>query len=166
MRSQRAVNLLKEPRLKHIHSQNHSNHMDSNESIIVMVICMILAGTISGMNSFVNNINDIRLNINDFYMSLMMIGLMFILMSIYYKSMKLFIFGTIVSIITFILLRNQIFVNEYNYIQSMIPHHSMAVMMSKKVLDKKNIYISEDIKSLGKNIIDSQEQEIQIMKNN
>lgn len=148
------------------HKNNHSNHMSSNESIIVMSICMILAGTISGMNSFVNNINDIRLNINDFYMSLMMIGIMFILMSIYYKSMKLFIFGTIVSIFTFILLRNQIFVNEYHYIRSMIPHHSMAIMMSKKLLNKINVPISEDIELLAKNIIDSQEKEIEIMKNN
>lgn len=142
---------------------NHKhNHMDSNESIIVMAICMILAGTISGMNSFVNNINDMRLNINDFYMTLMMVGLMFILMSIYYKSVKLFIFGTIVTILTFILLRNQIFVNEYNYVTSMIPHHSMAIMMSKKLLNK-NIYLSNNIKLLSKNIIDSQEKEIEIM---
>ncbi len=148
------------------HKNNYSNHMSSNESIIVMSICMILAGTISGMNSFVNNSNDVRLNINDFYMSLMMIGIMFILMSIYYKSMKLFIFGTIVSIFTFILLRNQIFVNEYNYITSMIPHHSMAIMMSKKLLNKINVPISEDIELLAKNIIDSQEKEIEIMKNN
>ncbi len=148
------------------HKNHNSNHMSSNESIIVMSICMILAGTISGMNSFVNNINDVRLNINDFYMSLMMIGIMFILMSIYYKSMKLFIFGTIVSIFTFILLRNQIFVNEYNYITSMIPHHSMAIMMSKKLLNKINVPISEDIELLAKNIIDSQEKEIEIMKNN
>jgi len=148
------------------HKNNHQSHMSSNESIIVMSICMILAGTISGMNSFVNKVEDMRLNINDFYMSLMMIGLMFILMSIYYKSMKLFIFGTIVSIFTFILLRNQIFVNEYNYITSMIPHHSMAIMMSKKLLNKINVPISEDIELLAKNIIDSQEKEIEIMKNN
>ncbi len=148
------------------HKNNHSNHMSSNESIIVMSICMILAGIISGMNSFVNNINDFRLNINDFYMSLMMVGLMFIFMALYYKSVKLFIFGTIVSIFTFILLRNQIFVNEYNYITSMIPHHSMAIMMSKKLLNKINVPISEDIELLAKNIIDSQEKEIEIMKNN
>ncbi len=151
---------------KHNHKQNNINHMDSNESIIIMTICMILAGTISGMNSFVNNINDIRLNINDFYMSLMMVGLMFILMAMYYKSIKLFIFGVIVTILTFILLRNQVFVNEYNYITSMIPHHSMAILMSKKLLNKLDVPISEDIELLAKNIIDSQEKEIEIMKNN
>ena len=139
--------------------------MSSNESIIVMCIFTVLAGMISGMNSFVDKTDDIRLNINDLYMSLMMNGLMFILMAIYYKSMKLFIVGVVTTIVTFIFLRYQIFVDEYQYTTSMIPHHSMAVMMSKKLLDK-SIPVSEDIKLLAKNIIDSQENEIEIMKKN
>lgn len=141
----------------------NESHMSSNESIIVMSICMIIAGIISGMNSFVDKPDDYRLNINDFYMSSMMTGLMFILMAIYYKSMKLFIVGVVMTIVTFIFLRNQIFVDEYQYTRSMIPHHSMAIMMSKKLLDK-SIPISDDIKLLAKNIIDSQENEIEIMK--
>ena len=122
-------------------------------------------GVISGMNSFVDKTDDIRLNINDFYMSSMMNGLMFILMVIYYKSMKLFIVGVVTTIVTFIFLRYQIFVDEYQYSKSMIPHHSMAVMMSKKLLEK-SIPVSDNIKLLAKNIIDSQENEIQIMKKN
>jgi len=143
----------------------HENHMSSNESIIVMCIFTVLAGMISGMNSFVDKTDDIRLNINDFYMSLMMNGLMFILMAIYYKSMKLFIVGLVTTIVTFIFLRYQIFVDEYQYTTSMIPHHSMAIMMSKKLLDK-SIPLSDDIKLLAENIIDSQENEIKFMKKN
>jgi len=45
----------------------NESHMSSNESIIVMSICMIIAGIISGMNSFVDKPDDYRLNINDFY---------------------------------------------------------------------------------------------------
>ena len=143
----------------------NENHMSSNESIIVMCIFTILAGMISGMNSFVDKTDDLRLNINDLYMSSMMNGLMFIFMSIYYKSIKLFIVGLVITIITFTLLRNQIFVDEYQYTKSMIPHHSMAIMMSKKLLDK-SIPLSDDIKLLAENIIDSQENEIKIMKKN
>ncbi len=138
--------------------------MDSNESIIVMIVCMILAGTISGMNSFVNKIEDVRFNINDFYMSLMMIGLMFILMSVYYKSKKLFLVGFITTCITLYLLRNQIFVNKNNFINSMIPHHSMAVMMSKKFLEKDNNNMEFSI--FLKKIIETQDKEILFMKNN
>ena len=141
----------------------HENHMSSNESIIVMCIFTVLAGMISGMNSFVDKIEDIRLNINDFYMSWMMSGLMFIFMAFYYKSMKLFIVGLFITIITFIFLRNQIFVDEYQYSSSMIPHHSMAIMMSKNLLNK-SIPLSDNIKLLANSIIDSQENEIEIMK--
>ena len=79
--------------------------------------------------------------------------------------MKLFIVGVVTTIVTFIFLRYQIFVDEYQYSKSMIPHHSMAVMMSKKLLEK-SIPVSDNIKLLAKNIIDSQENEIQIMKKN
>ena len=145
--------------------KNNMNHMDSNESIIVMIVSMLLAGTISGMNSFVNNRSDIRFNINDFYMSLMMIGLMFILMSVYYKSKKLFFVGLIITIITLYALRNQIFVNKNNFINSMIPHHSMAVMMSKKYLEKMDENDME-FKIFLKKIIETQENEIMFMKRN
>jgi len=59
-------------------------------------------------------------------------------------------------------LRNQIFVDEYQYSSSMIPHHSMAIMMSKKL--NKSIPLSDNIKLLANSIIDSQENEIEIMK--
>ena len=131
-----------------------------------MCIFTILAGMISGMNSFVDKTDDLRLNINDFYMSSMMNGLMFIFMAIYYKSIKLFIVGFVITIVTFIFLRYQIFVDEYQYTKSMIPHHSMAIMMSKKLLLNKSILISDDIKLLANNIIDSQENEIEILKKN
>lgn len=143
--------------------KHNMEHMSSNESILVMSISMLLAGLFSGMNSFANNIHDIRFNINDIYMSFMMIGLMFLFMSIYYQSIKLCIFGILVSSITFVFIRNQYFVNESNFIQSMIPHHSMAVMMSQKLLDKK-IDLQPQTKSLVDNIISSQKKEIEIMK--
>jgi hypothetical protein len=148
--------------MKH-HNHKKESHMNSNESIIVMIVCMVLAGTISGMNSFVNNIQDIRLNINDLYMSFMMIGLMFIFMSIYYFSMKLFVIGIFISIGTFILIRKQVFINEYNFLMSMIPHHSMAVMMSSELL-KKKLNIKPKTEELVKNIIRSQKEEIDFMK--
>ena len=51
----------------------------------------------------------------------------------------------------------------------MIPHHSMAMLMSKELLKKAynrdiDIYVSKDIKILSNNIINSQNHEINIMK--
>jgi hypothetical protein len=137
--------------------------MESNESILIMSFCMILAGFFSGMNAFVNKIDDVRFNINDLYMSLMMIGLMFIFMSIFYKSKKLFLIGILVSTLTFFFLRNQIFVNSNQFFQSIIPHHSMAVMMSKQIIDKKE-KLPQQMHVLVEDIIQTQENEIHFMK--
>lgn len=139
------------------------NHMESNESIIVMSLSMILAGLFSGMNAFVDKMDDVRFNINDLYMSFMMIGLMFLFMSIYYKSKKLFLFGILVVTLTFFFLRNQFFIHSQQFIQSMIPHHSMAIMMSKRIMDKQED-LPKEIKKLVENIIQTQRKEIQIMK--
>lgn len=138
---------------------NHS--MSSNESMIVMALCMILAGFFSGMNAFVNDISDVRFNLNDFYMSVMMIGGMFFFMSIYYKSIKLALVGIGVILIALLLIRKQLFINTERFIQSMIPHHSMAIMMSKRFLEKKK---SREIGDLAQNIISTQKDEIQFMK--
>ena len=143
------------------HSMNHS--MSSTESILVMTISMILAGTLFGMNIFVNDIKNIRFNINDFYMSIVMTGFMFIFMSLYYHQMKLFIYGCILSIIGFILARNQFFVNKYLFIQSMIPHHSMAIFMSQ-TYQQNHKNISSKMNTLLENIIQTQIKEINILK--
>jgi uncharacterized protein (DUF305 family) len=65
-------------------------------------------------------------------------------------------------------IRNQIFIDEREYVDGMIPHHSMAVLMSKKLLEKDlhgEIKLSKNIKTLSNHIINSQNYEIEFMKN-
>ena len=50
-------------------------------------------------------------------------------------------------------------INETQYKMGMIPHHSMAIHMSKKLLDKNN-----NIKPFLQEIITTQENEINFMK--
>ena len=57
-------------------------------------------------------------------------------------------------------IRTQFLVSENQYKLGMIPHHSMAVHMSKKLLKKEN-----NISSFVKNIIKTQENEIMFLKN-
>ena len=137
--------------------------MESDESIIVMLVIMIIATLLTGMNLFVNKRSDIRLNINDFYMGTMMNGIMFILMGMYYKSIKLGMIGVVISVVIFICIRMQTFVKEREYLESMIPHHSMAILMTKKLEEKGEIKRRE-LRELMKNIINTQEKEIEIMK--
>lgn len=139
------------------------NHMESNESIMVMLIAMALAGLVTGMNSFVNSKSDIRVNMNDFYMGVMMAGVMFLLMGVYYRSKKLIVVGVVITVIIFICIRRQMFIGEKEYLESMIPHHSMAVLMTKRLKEKGEIK-KQELRELMKNIINTQEKEIELMK--
>ncbi|NBP57507.1 DUF305 domain-containing protein [bacterium] len=60
------------------------------------------------------------------------------------------------------LYRKQIAINDKQYLEGMIEHHSMAVFMSDEILKKTDSY---DVAKLAKNIIQTQNDELQIMSN-
>lgn len=60
------------------------------------------------------------------------------------------------------LYRNQIAIDDKQYLEAMIEHHSMAVFMSDEILKKTDNY---NIAKLAKNIIQTQNDELQIMSN-
>jgi hypothetical protein len=129
----------------------------------VMYILMFISGLLSSMNIWTNNMNDIRITLNDIYMVFLMIGWMLLFTGIYYKMIIYLWFGLIIVIVSLIFIKNQIFISEKQYIKNMIPHHSMAILMSKKLL-KNNKNITPKLAILANNIIDAQEKEIQILK--
>ena len=126
---------------------------------IVMFIIMILSGSLSTMSVWADKISDIRFSVNDAYMILLMSGWMILFMGIYYNDKLPSIIGAALVIIIFFAIRNQLFVTENQYLQGMIPHHSMAVLMSRNLLQKGTRY-----KEFVQNIIDTQEKEINYMK--
>jgi len=67
--------------------------------------------------------------------------------------------GIIIIIFFIFAIRTQLFVNQKQFLLGMIPHHSMAITMSKKLLEKPN-----DIQDLLFDIINSQQKEIKFMK--
>jgi hypothetical protein len=135
-------------------------HMMNNSHYIIMFFIMIIAGALSTMNVWVNKITDIRISINDVYMIFLMTGWMFFFMGIIYQHLYVFIFGLLLVIINIYLIRTQTFVTENQYKLGMIPHHSMAILMSKKLLKKQN-----NIQNFLKNLIYTQESEINFLKN-
>ena len=77
------------------------------------------------------------------------------------------IIGIIFTIMMIYFIRNQIFIDEKQYLKGMIPHHSMAVLMSNKLLEKvknNDETISRITERLMKNIINGQNDEIRLMK--
>jgi len=53
--------------------------------------------------------------------------------------------------------RNQVYINDNQYLQEMIEHHSMAIFTSEEILKKTNDY---NVAKLAKNIIQTQKDEI------
>lgn len=141
-----------------------SKHLELNH-YAVMFFIMIVSGLLSTMNVWADKVDDIRFSINDAYMILLMTGWMFLFMGVIYKEIIVFFIGFGLVILNMWCIRTQFLVTETQYKLGMIPHHSMAVHMSKKLLEKEN---DENTKSsimpLVQNIIETQQNEITIFK--
>lgn len=111
------------------------------------------------MNVWVDSLSDMRLSINDLYMIFLMTGWMLLFMGLYYKYTPGILFGAILAIVCIYGIRTQLFVTESQFLLGMIPHHSMAVHMSRKMEKKPN-----GIEPLLKSILTSQQKEIEYMK--
>jgi len=126
---------------------------------IVMFIISMLSGLLSTMNIWATGFSDMRTSLNDVYMSSLMTGWMFLFMGLVYQETTTFIFGTVLTIASIVCIRIQYGITQDEYIKGMIPHHSMAVHMSKRLLEKPNT-----INTFLQKIITTQTEEIQFMK--
>lgn len=120
---------------------------------------MILSGLLSTMNIWVDKIDDIRFSLNDLYMAVLMGGWMFFFMGVIYQKMQILFLGVLIVIISIWCIRTQFLISETQYRLGMIPHHSMAVHMSKKLLEKENT-----ISHFAKGVINTQSDEIRFLK--
>ena len=126
----------------------------------IMIICMVLAGYASTMNMWIDNIDDFRFSLNDLYMVGLMTGWMLFFMGLFTLRLRICIVGLLLTILFFTFIRKQWFINEIQYLKGMIPHHSMAIMMSKRLKEHPN-----SINHLLDRIVQSQQKEIILMKN-
>ena len=127
--------------------------------IHVMILCMVLAGYASTMNMWIDTIDDFRFSLNDFYMVGLMMAWMVFFMGLFTLDVKHCLFSIPFIILFFVCIRKQFLVTEIQYLQGMIPHHSMAIMMSKRLSKKPN-----SIQHLLDQIIQTQQKEIILMK--
>ena len=130
-----------------------------------MFFIMILSGLLSTMNIWADKVDDIRFSINDAYMTLLMSGWMLLFMGMFYKELSVFFIGLSIVIINIWCIRTQFLIDETQYKLGMIPHHSMAVHMSKKLIEKeKQKENKTTIRPFLQNLIKTQENEILILK--
>jgi len=135
-------------------------HTGSNH-YVAMAGIMIVSGLLSTMNIWADSIDDFGISVNDLYMSILMTGWMVFFMAIYYGDTRVIFVGLIIVIASVAAIRYQLFVSEAQYLRGMIPHHSMAVFMSKRMLEKS---VTPALNELLHSIISSQQKEIIFMK--
>ena len=127
-------------------------------SFLVMY-CVMYANVVSEQHIYIS--------LNRFYMTILMVMPMAVIMLLFMKDMYrsttknniIIVLGIASFIGAFILLRTQTYIDDVNYMKSMIPHHSSAILSSQEA----NLNDPE-VKELSKQIIESQEREIKQMK--
>lgn len=145
--------------MKHLHTNTNKNHATTMHHYTIMFFIMILAGLLSTMNVWVDKYDDIRFSMNDVYMILLMTGWMFFFMGIVYKEIRVILIGIGLVAVNLYCIRNQVLITESQYKLGMIPHHSMAIHMSKKLIEKEN-----SIPAFIQSIIKTQEDELLFLK--
>lgn len=119
------------------------------------------------MYTMIASFDHFYLNLNNVYMTLMMVSPMAILMLVFMRSMypskrtNLLIGGAAALVFAFSFwgMRTQAAVDETEFLRSMIPHHSGAILMCQQAS-----LTDPEVLDLCEEIVSSQEREIAQMK--
>lgn len=119
------------------------------------------------MYTMIATVDHLRLNVNNVYMTLMMVAPMTIVMLVGMRSMfpskrMNLLIGAIAAFVflaSFGAMRTQAAVGDEQFLKSMIPHHSGAILMCKEASLR-----DRQIIELCKNIVQSQQAEIEQMQ--
>lgn len=149
---------------KTYHPMRHKN--SSYKNLIMMGVLHVPIMYLV-MFSMVDTWGDIYQNLNTFYMALMMAAPMVALMPFMMKEMypdkkknALIVFGSIVVLMgALAAIRYQTAIGDSQFVRSMIPHHSGAILMCNKAK-----ITDPELKSLCAQISKGQRNEIQQME--
>jgi hypothetical protein len=148
--------------MQHNQQGEHSHYL----RLLVMIGLSFISMYVL-MYSMVNTFRDVYNSVNQFYMAGLMTAPMVViellLMSSMYKNTKLnaLVIGAscVIGIAFFIFIKQQTAVGDRQFLRSMIPHHSGAILMCE------NASIGDQrIKDLCKTIIAGQQAEIDQMR--
>ena len=119
------------------------------------------------MYTMIATLDHFYLNINNVYMTLMMVApmtlVMLVAMRSMYQSPRLNLIvgagAVLIFVVSFVAMRTQALVGDKEFLRSMIPHHSGAILMCEQASIK-----DPEIKTLCEGIISAQKTEIVKMK--
>lgn len=132
----------------------------------IMVLLSFIAMYVL-MYAMVNTFGNVIPNFNQFYMAGLMTAPMVVievlLMGMMYKHKKLNVLivgaSVFLGILFFVLIRQQALIGDEQFLKSMIPHHSGAILMCEKAKLE-----DPETKTLCQNIIQGQQEEINQMQ--
>jgi len=135
----------------------------------IMFATMVIVGMLfNPMNALAYRLSDMYVSLTLFYGGVLMASNMLWSHEIvHYLSMGHFDpvkfgIGAVLSVgVTVLLLRNQLFVSDAQWLRRMISHHSTALTTSRVVRDRT---ADPTVRQLATDIIDTQEREIDLMK--
>lgn len=149
------------------HNQ-HTQHGDQNHYLrLVGMIVLSFISMYVLMYSMADSFADVYNSLNQVYMAGLMTAPMVVielwLMSSMYKDKKLnavvIVVGLAAGILFFALIRQQTLISDRQFLRSMIPHHSGAILMCEEATIQ-----DQRIRDLCKEIIASQRREIDQMR--
>ena len=145
-------------------SPNHSLAM--YKRFAVMAVAMFIAMYFI-MYAMIDGLNNLIPNINNLYMTLLMVSAMLIIELLIMKGMyqnkkinwAVITVSLAIGIFSWFGIREQINVGDKQFVKGMIPHHAAAVLMSEKAK-----LTDPELIELQKNILETQAKEIEFMK--
>jgi hypothetical protein len=141
--------------------------MKITHTMVVMFIGSFLIQYFLMPPIMVNNRAYITNNIGKAYMATIM-GLFMVLLEIMmhdhqYSVLSLNLYAIVIAgLALFVYLYiKQVAIDDKQYLEGMIEHHSMGILTSEEILKKTDNY---DVTKLAKNIIQTQQDEIRVMR--
>ena len=147
--------------------ENNPNHsLAMYKRFALMAVAMFVAMYFI-MYAMIDGLNNLIPNINNLYMTLLMVSAMLVIelwiMKGMYQNKKInrviITFSLAIGVFSWFGIREQINVGDKQFVKGMIPHHAAAVLMSEKAK-----LTDPELIELQKNILETQAKEIELMK--
>jgi hypothetical protein len=129
-----------------------------------MIFIMFISGLLGSRYVWADKVSDIRISVNDIYMIALMTGYMLLFMIVFEDMTNTIwlVFSLLIITVSLWLIRTQRYVSKQQFFTGMIPHHSMAVHMSRRLLQRTDLTPQET--EFAQSILKTQEKEIEWMK--
>ena len=147
--------------------ENNPNHsLAMYKRFALMAVAMFVAMYFI-MYAMIDGLQNLIPNINNLYMTLLMVSAMLVIelwiMKGMYQNKKInwaiITVSLAIGIFSWFGIREQLFVGDNEFVKGMIPHHAAAVLMSEKAK-----LTDPELIELQKNILETQAKEIELMK--